>query len=126
MTEPKYPELEYQPDYVYSPEDWHNDEAVLERHPAARFAYSPQDDEQSLLFVDGLAYPCPLPLAQHLCAHWEFEGDVLKALQAQSDPDDLVTQLINQGARSEERRVGKECRRRRKVDHDKPTKEITV
>lgn len=98
MTEPKYPELEYQPDYVYSPEDWHNDEAVLERHPAARFAYSPQDDEQSLLFVDGLAYPCPLPLAQHLCAHWEFEGAVLKALQAQSDPDDLVTQLINQGA----------------------------
>src|SRR5690625_816512 len=98
MIVTKLPKRTCPADDVYVPEDWHNDESVLERHPAARFAYSPQDDEQSLLFVDGLAYPCPLPLAQHLCAHWEFEGDVLKALQAQSDPDDLVTQLINQGA----------------------------
>jgi 50S ribosomal protein L16 3-hydroxylase len=98
MTEPKYPELEYQPERTYEAADWQNDQTILERHPAARFAYFPQNDKQSLLFVDGLAYPCPLLLAECLCAHWEFHGPVLQTLTSLPDSGALVTRLLNQGS----------------------------
>ncbi len=102
MTEPKYAELEYSPEEPY-PADWRaqalvNDSTLLERHPAARFAYYTESQNPTLLFVDGLAYPCSKNLAELLCAQLAFQGLDLRRLLKCPDPDDLLTQFLNQGS----------------------------
>lgn len=98
MTERKYVE-DTEPSEPMDPDEWQSamreENLLLWRHPAARFAYhlAPQ---QTLLFVDGRAFPCSLALAELLCQATEIDWPTLVSLLDEQLNVAVVTTLINQ------------------------------
>ncbi len=95
MTVPKYPDLE--PD---TPEETGQDWTTfsqLERHPASRFAFYPEENEEATLYVDGEQYLCSRALAECLCATISLDTHELRAC-AQSEQDQaLISELVEAG-----------------------------
>ncbi len=95
MTAPKYPDLE--PD---TPEETGQDWTTfsqLERHPASRFAFYPEENDEATLYVDGEQYRCSRALAECLCATISLDVHELQAC-AQSEQDQaLIGELVETG-----------------------------
>ena len=53
-------------------------DSVIDRHPTSRFAFHKRGDD-TWLFVDGGALPCPADLAQYLCAQRRLDPTALAA-----------------------------------------------
>lgn len=98
MTERKYLEDTEAPEPMDA-DEWQTamreENLLLWRHPAARFAFH-QSPQQTLLFVDGQAFNCSLPLAELLCQATEVDWPALEPLL--DDPRNIATLtiLVNQ------------------------------
>ncbi len=99
-SQPKYPEIDWQPEETFSPDDVRGllaEGAALERNPASRFAFVRQDGGATLLAVNGETWPCTgaaAELAVQVCDGPAFTP-------APDQPDEvlaLIAALANAGA----------------------------
>lgn len=70
-------------------------DVLLWRHPAARLAYSRQQDT-ALLFADGSALTCTLPFAELVCRELELDYQQLQPLLSDEQNIRALHALINQ------------------------------
>ncbi|MDM3871928.1 cupin domain-containing protein [Porticoccus sp. W117] len=98
MTARKYPELDISQG---ADADWAEQlysGALLQRHPASRFAYSQTGADSAQLFVDGEAVATSLSLAELLCGGDALDWQQLQNHLADKGGRNVLEQLVEYGA----------------------------
>ena len=98
MTGRKYPELDISQDVIPDWADQLHAGALLQRHPASRFAYSFREDGIAELFVDGEGVTADVALAELLCGGEEINWQLLQPHLANKASRNLLKQLVEYGA----------------------------